>query len=163
MRHNRPVSLQTDIATSHLETLIERLTGHHKAVPDAEGDYSVHLRGATFMTRIDGDDAPICRIYAIISDGVEKTSELLEALNAINVRLTFLRIIWVRNQILLEGNHLALTMDEAVFAAKCNDIANAATAFGDALVTDFGGTARFKASQDSGYLTVREGQGPVYL
>ncbi|MEY3619165.1 MAG: hypothetical protein RL726_1863, partial [Actinomycetota bacterium] len=48
------MSLQTDIAASHLETLIERLTGVHKAVPDAEGDYSVHLRGATFMTRIDG-------------------------------------------------------------------------------------------------------------
>jgi len=163
VRHNRPVSLQTDIAASHLETLIERLTGVHKAVPDAEGDYSVHLRGATFMTRIDGDDLPICRIYAIISDGVEKTSELLEALNAINVRLTFLRIIWVHNQILLEGNHLALTMDEAEFAAKCNDIANAANAFGDALVTDFGGTARFKESQDSDYLKVREGHGPIYL
>jgi hypothetical protein len=163
VRHNRVVSLQTEIAASHLETLIERLTGVHKAVPDAEGDYSVHLRGATFMTRIDGDDQPICRIYAVISDGVEKTSELLEALNAINTRLTFLRIIWVRNQILMEGNHLALTMDESEFAAKCNDIANAANAFGDALVSDFGGTARFKASQDSGYLTVREGHGPVYL
>ena len=163
LRHNRGVSLQTDIAASHLETLIERLTGVHKAVPDAEGDYAVHLRGATFMTRIDGDDEPICRVYAIISDGVEKTSELLDALNAINTRLVYLRIIWVRSQILLEGNHLALNMDETEFAAMCNDIANAANAFGDALVSDFGGAARFKASQDSDYLKVREGHGPIYL
>jgi hypothetical protein len=157
------VSLQTDIAESHLETLIERLTGVHKATPDAEGDYSVDLRGATFMTRIDGDDTPICRIYVIISDGVEKTSELLDALNAINKRLIYLRIIWVQSQILLEGNHLALTMDETEFTAICNDITNAANAFGDALVADFGGTARFKASQDSSYLKVREGHGPIYL
>ncbi len=163
MRHNRTVSLQNEIAASHLETLIERLTGVHKATPDAEGDYSVHLRGATFMSRVDGDDTPVCRVYAIISDGVEKTTELLEALNAINTRLTYLRIIWVRNQILLEGNHLALTMDETEFTAICNDIANAANAFGDALVTDFGGTARFKESQDSDYLKVREGHGPIYL
>lgn len=157
------MSLQTDIAASHLETLIERLTGLHKAVPDAEGDYEVHLRGATFMTRIDGDDTPVCRVYAIISDGVEKTNELLDALNAINTRLVYLRIIWVRSQILLEGNHLALTMDEAEFSAMCNDIANAASAFGDALVAEFGGTARFKESQDSDYLKVREGHGPIYL
>lgn len=157
------MSLQTDIAESHLETLIERLTGVHKATPDAEGDYSVDLRGATFMTRIDGDDTPICRIYVIISDGVEKTSELLDALNAINTRLIYLRIIWVQSQILLEGNHLALTMDETEFAAICNDITNAANAFGDALVADFGGTARFEASQDSSCLKVREGHGPIYL
>jgi hypothetical protein len=35
------VSLQTEIAASHLETLIERLTGVHKAVPDAENNCSV--------------------------------------------------------------------------------------------------------------------------
>lgn len=163
LRHNRRMSLQTEIAASHLETLIERLTGVHKATPDAEGDYSVHFRGATFMSRIDGGETPICRVYAIISDGVEKTTELLEALNAINSRLTFLRIIWVHNQILLEGNHLALTMDEAEFTAICDDIAGAANAFGDRLVADFGGTSRFKEYQGSEYLKVREGHGPIYL
>ncbi|MFZ9444429.1 MAG: T3SS (YopN, CesT) and YbjN peptide-binding chaperone 1 [Ilumatobacteraceae bacterium] len=157
------MSLQTDIARSHLETLIERLTGIHKAAPDFEGDYSVHLRGATFWTRIDGDEVPICRVFAIISDGAEKTSELLDALNSINTRLSFLRAIWVRNQILIEGNHLALTMDEVEFTLLCNDIADASNAFGDRLVADFGGTPHFKVSQDSTYLSVREGTGATYL
>lgn len=69
----------------------------------------------------------------------------------------------MRNQIPLEGNHLALTMDEIEFAPMRHDIANAANAFGDALVADFGGTARFKESQNSDYLKVREGHGPIYL
>ena len=42
------MSLQTDIAMSHLETLIENLTGATKAAPDSEGDYSLHIKGATF-------------------------------------------------------------------------------------------------------------------
>lgn len=163
LRHNRVVSLQTDIATSHLETLIERLTGVPKAVPDAEGDYPVSLLGTTFWSRIDGDETPICRVFAIISNGVDKTNELLDALNAINTRLTFLRVIWVRNQILLEANHLALAMDEIEFNTVCNDIAMAANAFGDQLVADFGGTSGFKVPRDTSHLTVREGKGPTYL
>ena len=42
------MSLQTDIAKSHLETLIENVTGVVKAAPDIEGDYAVRLNGATF-------------------------------------------------------------------------------------------------------------------
>ena len=105
------MSLQTDIAKSHLETLIENLTGVVKAAPDIEGDYAVRLNGATFWARIDGNDQPICRVYAIISDQVVKSAELLDALNSINSRLIFLRALWVNGQILMEGNFLALTMD----------------------------------------------------
>jgi len=54
-------------------------------------------------------------------------------------------------------------MDEIEFAPMRDDIANAANAFGDALVAEFGGTARFKESQNSDYLRVREGHGPIYL
>lgn len=70
LRHNRSVSLHTEIAASHLETLIERLTGVHKATPDAEGD-----------------DQPMCRVYAIFSVDVEWTSGLLDTVEAINTRL----------------------------------------------------------------------------
>ena len=157
------MSLQTDIAKSHLETLIENLTGVVKAAPDIEGDYAVRLNGATFWARIDGNDQPICRVYAIISDQVVKSAELLDALNSINSRLIFLRALWVNGQILMEGNCLALTMDVEDFNLLCQNIATAVDTFGDHLVSEFGGVAQFRESKDSSYLSVREGHGPLYL
>ena len=157
------MSLQTDIAMSHLETLIENLTGATKAAPDSEGDYSLHIKGATFWARIDGDDQPICRVYAIISDQVTKVPELLDVLNTINSRLVFLRVLWVNRQILMEGNCLALTMDVEDFNSLCQNIASAVDTFGDRLVGEFGGVPCFKKSKDSSYLSVREGSGPLYL
>ena len=157
------MSLQTDIAMSHLETLIENLTGVTKAAPDSEGDYSLHIKGATFWARIDGDDQPICRVYAIISDQVAKVPELLDVLNTINSRLIFLRALWVNGQILMEGNCLALTMDIEDFNLLCQNIASAVDTFGDRLVGEFGGVPCFKESKDSSYLSVREGSGPLYL
>jgi hypothetical protein len=157
------MSLQTDIAMSHLETLIENLTGANKAAPDSEGDYSLHIKGATFWARIDGDDQPICRVYAIISDQVTKVPELLDVLNTINSRLIFLRVLWVNGQILMEGNCLALTMDVEDFNSLCQNIASAVDTFGDRLVGEFGGVPCFKESKDSSYLSVREGNGPLYL
>jgi len=70
LRHNHHVSLQTEIAASHQETLIERLTGVHKAAPDSEGV-----------------DTPVSRVYAIFSVDVEWTSGLLDTVEAINTRL----------------------------------------------------------------------------
>ena len=157
------MSLQTDIAMSHLETLIENLTGVTKAAPDSEGDYSLHIKGATFWARIDGDDQPICRVFAIISDQVAKVPELLDVLNTINSRLVFLRALWVNGQILMEGNCLALTMDVEDFNLLCQNIAMAVDTFGDRLVSEFGGVAQFRESKDSSYLSVREGSGPLYL
>jgi hypothetical protein len=157
------MSLQTDIAMSHLETLIENLTGATKAAPDSEGDYSLHIKGATFWARIDGDDQPICRVYAIISDRVTKVPELLDVLNTINSRLIFLRVLWVNGQILMEGNCLALTMDVEDFNSLCQNIASAVDTFGDRLIGEFGGVPCFKESKDSSYLSVREGSGPLYL
>ena len=157
------MSLQTDIAKSHLETLIENLTGVVKAAPDIEGDYAVRLNGATFWARIDGNDQPICRVYAIISDQVVKSAELLDALNSINSRLIFLRALWVNGQILMEGNFLALTMDVEDFETLCLNIATATDTFGGRLVEEFGGEPRFKESQDNSYLSVREGSGSLYL
>jgi len=53
------MSLPLDIARSHLETLIERLTRSDKAVPDKQGDYLVVTEHAQFFARVDGPEQQV--------------------------------------------------------------------------------------------------------
>lgn len=105
--------------------------------------------------RIDGNDQPICRVYAISSDQVVKSVELLNALNSINSRHIFLRTPWVSGQLLIEGRFLALTMDPEGFETLCLKSATDTDTLGDPLLEQFGGRPRFKDSQDNSYLSVR--------
>ena len=41
-------AVSAEMVTSHVETLIERLTGVKKAEPDADGDYPIRYRSALY-------------------------------------------------------------------------------------------------------------------
>ena len=48
--------MSRDMVTSYVETLIERITGVDKAVPDADGDYPVRHQDALYFIRVAGND-----------------------------------------------------------------------------------------------------------
>lgn len=154
--------LSADIARSHLETLIERITGIPKATPDEDGDYLIPTVQAGFFARVDGTDKPVFRVYSVVSDGVEKTPELLDMLNDINSRLAFLRVMWVREQVMMESEMLALTADIEDFLQVCQRIASASDQFGPELIRRFGGRSLFEASKVEGYVPPRP-EHPGYL
>jgi hypothetical protein len=145
------MSLQLDIARSHLETLIERLTQTEKAMPDREGDYLVAVEHAKFYARVDGDQQPVIRVFSVLASKVGKTPELLDALNSINSHLTFLRTMWINEQVLMEADLLALSSDTADFADACRRIATASDHFGPDLIKTFGGVPYFEANKEPGY------------
>jgi len=117
------MSLPLDIARSHLETLIERLTRSDKAVPDKQGDYLVVTEHAQFFARVDGPEQPVIRLYSVMAKNIDKTPELLEALNSINSHLTFLRTMWIEQQVLMEADLLAMSSDIGDFADACRRVA----------------------------------------
>jgi len=145
------MSLQLDIARSHLETLVERISGAERAIPDADGDYLVSTEHARFYARVDGDQQPVIRVFSVIAKDVTKSPELLDALNSINMHLTFLRTFWVNGQLLMEADLFAMAADTAGFAEACRRVASASDHFGPGLIESFGGVPMFEASKEAGY------------
>ncbi|CAB4814727.1 MAG: hypothetical protein F2873_06955 [Actinobacteria bacterium] len=145
------MSLPLDIARSHLETLIERLTRSEKAVPDKEGDYLVVTERAQFFARVDGPEQPVIRLFSVMARNIDKTPELLEALNSINSHLTFLRTMWIEQQVLMEADLLAMSSDIGDFADACRRVALTSDHFGPDLIKSFGGEPMFETSKEAGY------------
>lgn len=150
------MSQACDIATSHLETMIERLTKMDKAIPDNDGDYFLNTPHGGFFARIDGTEIPILRIFTIISKGIKCSPDLLTELNSINCRLIFPRVFWVQDQVLMESNALALKTSDQEFDALCSEVAHASDFCGPGIVSEFGGTAFFEQSKE-----VAQDEGPT--
>jgi len=51
---------QLDVAISHLETMVERVTNSDKAIPDQDGDYFIETEYGGFFARVDGAKHQSC-------------------------------------------------------------------------------------------------------
>lgn len=145
------MSLENSIARSHLETLIEQLTGVPKAKPDADGDYFIPVQQSGFFARVDGNEKPVFRLFSVVAADVAASNELFAELNEINTRLTFLRAMYVQQQVLIEGELLAMTSTPQDFREVCVRVAQASDHFGPSLLERFGGRPRFEESKTPGY------------
>ena len=156
------MSLQHRIARSHLETLIEELTGIHKAEPDRDDDYFISTQSSGFYARVEGNEPATFRLFSVVVADVEASAGLFEAVNEINTRLNFLRAMYVDEQVLIEGDLLAMTASSHDFLEVCRRIAHASDHFGPDLLTRFGGRPLFEQSKGHDYESVTP-QMPGYL
>ena len=147
------MGLQHDIARSHLETLIEQITGIEKAEPDADGDYRLPTERASFFARVMGESQPVFQLYSVVASGLEHTPDLFEALNELNTQLVFARAMVVDGQVMIESEVLAMSADQSVFRNLCRRIATASDNFGPTLVDRFGGESDFENSKSHDYET----------
>lgn len=140
------------MVTSHIETLIERITGMEKAQADAQGDYPVQYKGAKYFVRVAGDDTrPIVRVFSTVVAEVEAGPDLYEAVNDINTRVGFCRCFWVEGQVLIEAEHLGLTINTDDFFQLADNVASASDHFGPQLAERFGGKLAFEDSKADEY------------
>ncbi|MGH3277197.1 MAG: hypothetical protein ACRDNZ_23070, partial [Streptosporangiaceae bacterium] len=58
------LAVSEDLVTAYVETLIERLTGADKAVPDHDGDYPVQYRSALYYIRVVGGRVPVVQVFS---------------------------------------------------------------------------------------------------
>ena len=139
------------MVTSYVETLVERLTGVEKAVPDRDGDYPVRYRKALYYVRILPREEPIVQVFSIALDGVESSDALMHALNRINADLSFCRVFWVRGQVLFEAEHLGTTLDDGDFRSCAMAVATATDFYSPQLAEEFGGRLAFDESKEEDY------------
>lgn len=133
-----------EIATSHVETLIERVTGVDKAVPDNHGDYPLRFRDSLCWVRVvNNEGQPVVRVFSHVLSDLAPSFDLYEAVNKVNTRLTFCRCYYVEECVVIETDHLGLTIRTDDFRELTQNVAAASVFFGSMLNERFGGKLPF--------------------
>jgi T3SS (YopN, CesT) and YbjN peptide-binding chaperone 1 len=150
-RQSMQAQASADMVTSHVETLIERLTGAEKANVDPDRDYPIRYRNALFFVRVVPAWKPVVQIFSVAVDGVKFTDALARDLNEINARLHFCRAFWVRGQVLVEAEHLGPSLTEADFDECALHVAKATDTYAKTLAERHGGRLAFEESKEAEY------------
>jgi hypothetical protein len=147
----RESQVSAEMVTSHVETLIERLTGVEKARADHDGDYPIRYRNALYFVRVTQPGRPVVQVFSIAVDDVPLTTALTRDLNEINSKLHFCRTFWVLGQVLIEAEHLGATLSEADFDECAFNVAEATDAFASELARQHGGRLAFDEAKTPEY------------
>ncbi len=140
--------MRADMVRAYVESLIERLTGEDKVVPDEDGDYPVRYHSAAYYVRLVGDVDPVLQVFAIAVKDIEATPALYERLNGINADIRFARAFWVGKQVLVESDLVSQTLDKEEFDQACQAVGTITDHFGPLLADEFGGKTFFADEKD---------------
>lgn len=150
-RESMEAQASAEMVTSHVETLIKRLTGTEKVTVDPDGDYPIRYRNALYFVRVVPAWKPVVQVFSIAVDSVEFTDALARDLNEINAGLHFCRTFWIRGQVLVESEHLGTSLTEADFHECALHVAEATDAFAKSLAERHGGRLAFEESKEPEY------------
>lgn len=142
---------RSPLVRSHVETLLEAVTGKTQVKPDADGDYAVRFQNALYFVRILGAEHPVVQVFAVAVDGAEPRPELYQVLNGINAQLTFARVFATDGKVVVASELLGESLDAEELGSACAAVAQAADHFGPMLAKDFGGELPFEHQKELDY------------
>ncbi len=140
--------MRADMVRAYIETLLERLTGSEKLTPDADGDYPVRYKSSLYYVRLIGSENPVVQVFATAVSDVPSSPALYERINEINAQIRFARIFWVREQVLIESDHIGQTIDPEEFDTACEAVGSITDHFGPLLAKEFGGKSFFAETKE---------------
>lgn len=141
--------LALEIVTSHIESLIERVVGVEKAMPDDDGDYPIRFRDAVYFVRVTGpEEQPLVRVFSHVVSHVTLTSELYELINEVNSKLKFCRCFVIDDRVVIEAEHLGMTLRTDDFRQITEHVAVASDYFGSILAERFDGRRPFSSDAE---------------
>jgi hypothetical protein len=95
-----------------------------------------------FIQLLDGLP-PVVRIFSPILRDVAPSPTLFEALNEINARIRFGRVLWTGRQVVVAMELTAADLTEAQVVFACTQLGNLADHLDDGLHGRFGGATAF--------------------
>ena len=112
-------------------------------VRDKDGDIPIRQGSAMLFVRTIDGAPPVVRIFSPILRGIPASQALLEAINEINTRIMFGRVLWTANQVIIstEISAVQITVEHIAFA--CLHIGALADHLDDELGDRFGGEKMF--------------------
>lgn len=126
-----------------VERALEGWLGLDALVRDADGDYPVRVGSALMFVQLLDGVPPVVRIFSPILRDVAASPVLLEALNEINARIRFGRVLWTGRQVVVAMEVTAADLTEAQVVFACTQLGNLADHLDDGLRGRFGGATAF--------------------
>lgn len=137
-----------DEVRERVEGALRAWLGVDELIRDDDGDYPVRLGSALMFVRLVDGVPPLVQLFSIVVANVDRSTELLAALNEVNERIRFGRAFWTGRRVIvtMELTALDLTADQVAFGA--NQLGNLADALDDWLSGRFGGSTAFPARRE---------------
>ncbi|MBK9178041.1 MAG: YbjN domain-containing protein [Acidimicrobiales bacterium] len=137
-----PIDATPEQHRERLEGLLERMGVQH-LVRDPDGDYPFRFGSADLYVRLPDDEPARVQVFSVVLRDVPCTEELLREVNDYNANLPFVRAFWFDEQVIVEIEQLASTLDVEELANGCAAVVTAAQDLGPVLSEFFGGTIAF--------------------
>jgi hypothetical protein len=91
------------------------------------------------------------QVFSIAVANVELTDALARDLNVINSKLHFCRTFWVDGQVLIEAEHLGMSLSDSDLRECAVNVAEATNAFAPGLAERYGGRLAFDDAKEPEY------------
>jgi hypothetical protein len=136
---------QKDVIQSHLEVLMEKHLETDELKVACDGEIRVSCQSGAYTARVKtyAHAEPHIEIYSVMVEGVDADPGLFEAINEFNRGLSHARVFWMDRQVVVVGEMLGVTADEADVDCVCQEIGSFVHAEGPKLAATFGGSVAF--------------------
>jgi Putative bacterial sensory transduction regulator len=110
---------------------------------DDEGDIPIRMGSAMVFIRVVDGQPPLVQVFAPVIWGIPPSPEVLEAVNDINLRIRFGRVMWTGREVIagMELSAARISADDIGFA--CLQVGSIADHFDDELRLRFAGATLF--------------------
>lgn len=122
-----------------VEEVLRGFLGVDELERDLDGDIPIRAGSAMMFVRTVDSVPPVVSIFSPILTGVERSPDLLEALNEINDRIMFGRVFWHGGNVVAMTELLAVRISPEQIAFACLEMGALADRIDDALRERFGG------------------------
>jgi hypothetical protein len=126
-----------------VEQAVKGFLGTDEIVRDKDGDIPIRQGSALLFVRTIDGTPPVVRIFSPVLRGVESSRPLLEALNEINGKLMFGRVLWTSGEVIVSAEVPAVGIGTEQIAFVCLQIGALADRLDDELGGRFGGEKMF--------------------
>lgn len=135
-----PWKTQFALTKEYVQEVIEEVFGHLAVKQDDDGDYPLRRHGQLIYGRLTNESEPFAfQVFGVLLRDVTATPELLSEINQINARDPFVKLIHVDNQLIVEADLVAASMDAIELETAVAKISRAMDTYAATLSVVFGG------------------------
>jgi hypothetical protein len=128
------------LAREHVEVLIEEVFGHLALSRDSDGDYPLRRHGNLIYGRLSDSATPVAfQAFGVLLRDVDPSPELLFEINQINSKVPFAKLLHIENQLIVESDLVASSMDALELETAVSKISRAMDDYSATLSVVFGG------------------------
>lgn len=135
--------MKSEVLRPFLEKALAEWAEVERVEADRDGDYAFRCGSAEFFVRLTKDDPPILRFWSVLLKKVKASPRVFRMINSVNSALTFARLYWKDDLIILSLEVPTDSIDGEEVAWACDLIGMMADDLDSRLKDELGGKTVF--------------------